>query len=94
MAEVELTEQQHARLAEGYASMAIAPRLSSAGGRTTRRADGSADALEKSRAASPLLHRDRLFVAAVEGIDKAQLDAALPAAERLIESAKVPADPA
>ena len=35
-----------------------------------------------------------LFVAAVEGLDKAQLDAGLPAAERLIESAKVPADPA
>lgn len=35
-----------------------------------------------------------LFVAAVEGIDKTQLDAGLPAAERLIESAKVPADPA
>jgi hypothetical protein len=38
--------------------------------------------------------KTHLFVAAVEGIDKAQLDAALPAAERLIESAKVPADPA
>jgi hypothetical protein len=35
-----------------------------------------------------------LFVAAVEGIDKAQFDAGLPAAERLIESAKVPAEPA
>jgi len=38
--------------------------------------------------------KTHLFVAAVEGIDKAQLDAGLPAAERLIESAKVPADPA
>ena len=35
-----------------------------------------------------------LFVAAVEGIDEAKLDAGLPAAERVIESAKVPADPA
>jgi hypothetical protein len=35
-----------------------------------------------------------LFVAAVEGIDNAQLDAGLPAAEELIESAKVPAEPA
>ena len=38
--------------------------------------------------------KTHLFVAAVEGLDKAQLDAGLPAAERLIESAKVPADPA
>src|SRR4051794_2119644 len=35
-----------------------------------------------------------LFVAAVEGVDHAKLDAGLPAAERVIESAKVPADPA
>jgi hypothetical protein len=35
-----------------------------------------------------------LFVAAVEGLDDAKLDAGLPAAEQLIESAKVPADPA
>jgi hypothetical protein len=38
--------------------------------------------------------KTHLFVAAVEGVDKTQLDAGLPAAERLIESAKVPADPA
>jgi len=38
--------------------------------------------------------KTHLFVAAVEGVDKAQLDAGLPAAERLVESAKVPADPA
>jgi hypothetical protein len=35
-----------------------------------------------------------LLVAAVEGLDKAQFEAGLPAAERLIASAKVPADPA
>jgi len=35
-----------------------------------------------------------LLVAAVEGVEKAQLDAGLPTAERLIESVKVPADPA
>ena len=35
-----------------------------------------------------------LFVAAVEGVDAAKLDAGLPAAEQVIESAKVPADPA
>jgi hypothetical protein len=38
--------------------------------------------------------KTHLFVAAVEGVDKAQLDAGLPAAQRLIETAKVPADPA
>ena len=38
--------------------------------------------------------KTHLFVAAVEGIDKAQLDAGLPAAEQVIESTKVPADPA
>lgn len=38
--------------------------------------------------------KSHLLVAAVEGVDKAQLDAGLPTAERLIESAKVPADPA
>ena len=38
--------------------------------------------------------KTHLFVAAVEGLDKAQFDAGLPAAGRLIESAKVPADPA
>ena len=38
--------------------------------------------------------KTHLFVAAVEGVDKAQLDAGLPAAERVIKSAKVPADPA
>jgi hypothetical protein len=35
-----------------------------------------------------------LLVAAVERVDKAQLEAGLPAAERLIESAKAPADQA
>ena len=35
-----------------------------------------------------------LFVAAVEGRDRAQLDAGLPAAKELLESAKVPAEPA
>jgi hypothetical protein len=38
--------------------------------------------------------KTHLLVAAVEGVDKAQLDAGLPAAERLIGSARVPADPA
>ena len=38
--------------------------------------------------------KPHLFVAAVEGVDKAQLDAGLPAAEQVIKSAKVPADPA
>lgn len=38
--------------------------------------------------------KTHLFVAALEGEDKARLDAGLPAAEQLIESAKVPADPA
>jgi hypothetical protein len=38
--------------------------------------------------------RAHLLVAAVEGLDKAHLEAGLPAAERLIESAKVPANPA
>ena len=38
--------------------------------------------------------KTHLFVAAVEGLDKAQLDAGLPAAEQVIESTKVPADPA
>jgi hypothetical protein len=38
--------------------------------------------------------KTHLLVAAVEGVDKAQLDAGLPAAERLIKTAKVPADPA
>jgi hypothetical protein len=38
--------------------------------------------------------KKHLFVAAVEGIDKAHLDAGLAAAERVVESAKVPADPA
>ena len=38
--------------------------------------------------------KTHLLVAAVEGVDKAQLDAGLPAAEWLIESAKVPAEPA
>ena len=35
-----------------------------------------------------------LFVAALEGEDKARLDAGLPAAEQLIERSKVPAEPA
>ena len=38
--------------------------------------------------------KTHLLVAAVEGVDKAQRDAGLPAAERLIESVKVPAEPA
>ena len=38
--------------------------------------------------------KTHLFVAAVEGVDKAQLDVGGPAAERVIKSAKVPADPA
>jgi hypothetical protein len=38
--------------------------------------------------------KTHLFVAAVEGIDKAHLDAGLPATEQVIESARVPADPA
>jgi hypothetical protein len=38
--------------------------------------------------------KTHLFVAAVEGLDKAQLDAGLPAAEQVIESVTVPADPA
>ena len=38
--------------------------------------------------------KTHLLVAAVEGVDKAQLDAGLPTAERLIESVTVPADPA
>ena len=38
--------------------------------------------------------KTHLLVAAVEGLDRAKLDAGLPAAERLIASAKVPADPA
>ena len=35
-----------------------------------------------------------LFVAAVEGVDKAQLDAGLPGGEKVIKSARVPAAPA
>jgi hypothetical protein len=38
--------------------------------------------------------KTHLLVAAVEGVDKAQLETGLPAAERLIESAEIPADPA
>ncbi len=38
--------------------------------------------------------KTHLLVAAVGGDDKAQLDAGLPAARRLIKSAKVPAEPA
>jgi len=38
--------------------------------------------------------KSHLLVAAVEGLDKAQLEAGLPAAERVIASAEVPAEPA